>query len=439
MAYFRCGGGEIQQTSGGKVLLANNPTVTITKPSNNSATMTWAKPTTNGAAIAKYQVYKYKTSKPTSLDEMTLVGSTTDLTYTVSDLEIPSTYYFVVTTVTDKDYENAYIGGIVSIHFTNRVFIMRTNKGIFTSSDLIDWIDVTDRLRLSGSTTIPDIAYCTDSELFYTNGDVFMSKDGYNWEYKILPTVATPDGGTTYAYKFGVKKHDYRPVLTIDAPSSTNFFFLDDYEKGTYNSFDTTLRPRPSSRIWLMAGNPWYFTSESQTSNAEINGSSSNIYGCFFDVFSYYNSSDGYIEYVITNAEYGGIIKVYKRLAYKSSSFGEVYSVGSTSASGRYDLKGFAVKPVQQSNKDILIFSIIDGLYYSFDSGESWSSNYSDTADMTLTYDSAEDKFVGCHHVSSSQTDIYECDATEEAITGMQWEKVSTLTDVGTVNYIIGK
>ena len=431
MAWFRCGGGEVQQASGGSIILAPNPTVTLTKTSNNSVTITWAKPSSE-VTIAKYQVYKYKsTTAPTSLSQMTLVGSTTNLTYSVENLDVPSTYFFVVTTVTSDDYENASVKSRQSIAFSNRGFVMKANNGIFASSDLINWTNVTD--RVGNSSTVINISYAEDEGLFYTNGNVYVSEDGYDWTYKKLPDVVVPDGKTSFATSIGVRKHDYKPLLGIAAPGGTTFF------TGGINEdwHETGASASPDSDLWWVYGNPKYFTTKNYGNSTLQDGAT--VYGYPRGMYSHENSG-GYVEYIVCQDTYASGLYVYKRVVKESSDFSQAYS--RHTGSGADTFYDFAVSPKNEKDKDILVISIITGLIYSVDSGKNWNYKSDIMKASKLTYDSAEDKFIALYS-NGSKSEIYECDATKEALSSNAWQKISVSSDVltalGNVVYIIGK
>lgn len=436
MAWFRCGGGEIQQSSGGSVILAENPTITLTKSSSNSVTITWAKPSSE-VTIAKYQVYKYKsTTAPTTLSQMTLVGSTTNLTYTVENLNVPSTYFFVVTTVTSDDYENASIKGKQSIGFSSRGFVIKASNGVFASSDLINWTNVTDKVGNSSVVTTSSfhISYAEGAGFFYTDGDVYVSEDGFVWTYKKLPDVAIPNGTTSKATSIGVRKHDFRPLLGIAAPGGTTFF------TGVINEdwYKVTAMSTPDSDLWWVYGNPKYFTTAQFGDSTLQDGAT--VYGYPKEMYSH-KINGGYVEYIVCEGNYGVGLYVYKRVITESSSFSQVYSRNG-GIGGADSIYGFAVSPKNEKDKDILVISIVTGLIYSFDSGKNW--NYESdiiTADK-LTYDSAENKFIAFSN--GSEPGIYECNATKEALSSNTWKKISVSSDTWTefgknVEYIIGK
>lgn len=435
MAWFRCGGGEIQQSSGGSVILAENPTITLTKSSNNSVTITWAKPSSE-VTIAKYQVYKYKsTTAPTTLSQMTLVGSTTNLTYTVENLDVPSTYFFVVTTVTSDDYENASIKGKQSIGFSSRGFVIKASNGVFASSDLINWTNVTDKVGNSSVVTTSSfhISYAEGAGFFYTDGDVYVSEDGFVWTYKKLPDVAIPNGTTSKATSIGVRKHDFRPLLGIAAPGGTSFFtgVIDE------DWYEVTSMSTPNSDLWWVYGQPKCFKTAQFGDSTLEDGAT--VYGYPEGMYSH-GFSDGYVEYIVCIENYAERLYVYKRLIRESSNFSKIYSTSSNY--GAYSVYGFAVSPKNEKDKDILVISVISGLIYSVDSGKNWTYKESIHNASKLTYDSAENKFIALSN--GSEPEIYECDATEGALSSNTWKKISVSSDTWTefgknVEYIIGK
>ena len=142
MAYFRCGGGPIQQ-AGGSVILASNPTITVTKDNRNQVTITWSKPSSE-VTIDHYNVYIYKSdTAPTSLEQFTLVTSISNqLTYTIGGLSKKSTYYFVVTSVTEANYENASIKNKKSMYFSELFALIRGGSKWYSTYDFANYTAV---------------------------------------------------------------------------------------------------------------------------------------------------------------------------------------------------------------------------------------------------------------------------------------------------------
>ena len=152
MAYFRCGGGPIRQV-GGSVILASNPTITVTKDNSNQATITWSKPSSE-VTIDHYNVYTYKSdTDPTSLEQFTLVTSISNqLTYTVGGLSINQTYYFVVTSVTEANYENASIKNKKSMYFSDVFALIRGGSKWYSTIDFVNYTAIdTSELSVNAS------------------------------------------------------------------------------------------------------------------------------------------------------------------------------------------------------------------------------------------------------------------------------------------------
>lgn len=367
MAWFRCGGGEIQQSSGGSVILATNPTISLNKASNNSVTITWAKPSSE-VTIAKYQVYKYKsTTAPTSLSQMTLVGSTTDLTYTVANLDVPSKYFFVVTTVTSDDYENASIKGGQSMAFSNTCFVANTSTGVFASNDLVTWTDVT---AAAGN---PKYISYVGGE-FYTDG-AYFSTDGYTWTERPLPTIATsPQTSSNKATSMGTLIGGYSAIFGIDTVNGTTFFVPksnpDDYDVFTvpyhvYSDF-------PQS-IWWTTGSPYYVTNISSDSDYNYSTDFIGITSIYTSVKKIY--SDGnYITYLAGFGGTNNYWKVYKKDARVDNTNFSIIK----EESNNHMLDDFIV--INNGNgtgKDILVvlstkYGGDSYLYVSLDSGTTW-------------------------------------------------------------------
>lgn len=389
MAWFRCGGGEIQQSSGGSVILAENPTITLTKSSNNSVTITWAKPSSE-VTIAKYQVYKYKSTKsattPTSLSQMTLVGSTTNLTYTVENLDVPSTYFFVVTTVTSDDYENASIKGKQSIQFSNTCFVAKTSTGVFASNDLVTWTDVT---AAAGNPTY--ISYVGGE--FYTDG-AYFSTDGYTWTERPLPTISTSEyTSSNKATSMGTLIGGYSAIFGIDTANGTTFFVpksnSDDYDVFTdsyhvYSYF--------SQSIWWTTGGINYVTDISSDSDYNYKTDFTNgIASIYIETEKIY--SDGnYITYLAGFGGTNNYWKVYKRdVRVDNTKFSVIKE-----ESNNYMLDDFIV--INNGNgtgKDILVvlstkYGGDSYLYVSLDSGTTWSEKPLPQVSNSLFYASSK-------------------------------------------------
>ena len=91
------------------VLLPYNPVVNVVVGLGRMI-LTWAKPYSE-VEIKKYNIYISET-QPSSLSDMTFKDSTTELTYTLEELEGQKTYYIAVQAVGVNEYENASISNI---------------------------------------------------------------------------------------------------------------------------------------------------------------------------------------------------------------------------------------------------------------------------------------------------------------------------------------
>lgn len=437
MAWFRCGGGELQQASGGAVLLAPNPTITLTKVSSNSVTITWAKPSSE-VTIVKYQVYKYKsTTAPTSLNQMTLVGSTTNLTYSVENLDVPSTYFFVVTTVTSDDYENASVKGRQWIKFSNTCFVAKTNTGVFASNDLVTWTDVT---AAAGN---PKYISYVGGE-FYTDG-AYFSKNGYTWTERPLPTIETgPYTSSNKATSMGTLIGGYSAIFGIDTANGTTFFVpksnSDDYDKFTipYHVYSYFYQS-----IWWTTGNAYFVTNVSYDSNynyvtdflsmESVDVSAERIY-----------SDGGYITYL---AGFGGTNQYWKVYKLDMRVNSGKFSIIKESKS-EYRLDDFIV--INNGNgkgNDILVVlsTKLGGnsyLYVSFDSGTTWIQKTLPDVSNLLFYASSKNVLYIVSNSSTSKIYSIPVSYMIANANSSTWKfdeigQPSGLT--GVLSYIIGK
>lgn len=186
MAYFRCGGGPIQQ-AGGSVILASNPTITVKKDNPNQVTITWSKPSSE-VPIDHYNCYIYKSdTAPTSLEQFTLVTSISDqLTYTVGGLSKKSTYYFVVTSITEANYENASIKNKKSIYLSEVFALIRGGSKWYSTPDFVNYTAIdTSELSVNASVSYSPYNYC-----FYS----LVRNDYYTYEFAVVNNVLTGVG-----------------------------------------------------------------------------------------------------------------------------------------------------------------------------------------------------------------------------------------------------
>lgn len=192
MAYFRCGGGPIQQ-AGGSVILASNPTITVTKDNPNQVTITWSKPSSE-VTIDHYNVYSYKSdTAPTSLEQFTLVTSISNqLTYTIGGLSKNSTYYFVVTSVTKANYENASIKNKKSMYLSEIFALIRGGSKWYSTPDFVNYTAV--------NTSVLDVRALVSYSPYSKNF------------YSLVPY-------TRYTYEFGVVNNALSLVNRIANPT----------------------------------------------------------------------------------------------------------------------------------------------------------------------------------------------------------------------------
>lgn len=438
MAWFRCGGGEVQQASGGSVVLATNPTITLTKASINSVTITWAKPSSE-VTIAKYQVYKYKsTTAPTSLNQMTLVGSTTNLTYSVENLDVPSTYFFVVTTVTSDDYENASVKGRQWIKFSNTCFVAKTNTGVFASNDLITWTDVT---AAAGDPKY--ISYANDE--FYTDG-AYFSKDGYTWTERPLPTIATsPQTSSNKATSIGTLIGSYNAVFGIDTMNGTTLFIPSTTSDTGYEKCEIPYHVYPyfCQSLWWTTGNVYFVTNVSYDSNYNYVTDFLSMESVDVSAERIYADGD-FITYV---AGYSGTNKYWKVYKMDRRVNSTKFSIIKESKS-EYRLDDFIV--INNGNgkgNDILVVLSTEWggnsyLYVSLNSGTTWIQKTLPDVSNLLFYASSKNVLYIVSNSSASK--IYSIPVSYMIANAnsstWKFDEMGQLSGVtGVLSYIIGK
>lgn len=437
MAWFRCGGGEIQQSSGGSVILATNPTISLNKASNNSVTITWSKPSSE-VTIAKYQVYKYKsTTAPTSLNQMTLVGSTTNLTYSVENLDVPSTYFFVVTTVTSDDYENASVKSRQSIKFSNTCFVAKTGTGVVASNDLVTWTDVT---AAAGNPKY--ISYVNDE--FYTDG-AYFSTDGYTWTERPLPTIETSQyTSSNKATSMGTLIGSYDAVFGIDTINGTTLFIPSTTSDTGYEKREIPYHvySAASQSLWWNTGNVYFVTNVSYDSNYNYVTDFLSMESVYVSAERIYADGD-FITYVAGYSGTNNHWKVYKmdRLV-NGSQFSIIKESGSN-----YRFDDFIV--INNGNgkgKDILVvlstkYGGDSYLYVSLDSGTTWiQKTLPDISDL-LFYASSKDVLYIASNSSASKIYSIPVSYMIANAKSSEWkfDEMEKPSELKNVNYIIGK
>lgn len=108
----------------GYVNIPNNPAVTISTTTGDSATIAWKEPY-HEIPIQNYKVYQYVgVTKPTKLENMTnkAMLSSSIKAYTFSGLTPGNTYWFVVTVtfvIDDETYENGSVQYVVGKTITS--------------------------------------------------------------------------------------------------------------------------------------------------------------------------------------------------------------------------------------------------------------------------------------------------------------------------------
>ena len=223
MAYFRCGGGPIRQ-AGGSVILASNPTITVTKDNSNQVTITWSKPSSE-VTIDHYNCYIYKSdTAPTSLKQFTLVTSISNqLTYTIGGLSMNSTYYFVVTSVTEANYENASIKNKESMYLSEVFALIRGGSKWYSTPDFANYTAV----------NTPAV-------------DALVSYSPYKkYFYSLVPN-------TSYTYELNVVNNKLSLVNSIKNPSFS-------YQGSTYQTtsmINSAFSYMESSSVFCAYSNP---------------------------------------------------------------------------------------------------------------------------------------------------------------------------------------
>ena len=420
MAYFRCGGGPIRQ-AGGSVILASNPTITLTRDNSNQITITWSKPSSE-VTIDHYNVYIYKSdTAPTSLEQFTLVTSISNqLTYTVGGLSKKSTYYFVVTSVTKDNYENASIKNKKSITLYETgvdCLLIKTsdNNGIYYSSNGVDWNNIyVDAGRPY------DISYSYGMGIFYTASSTpKFSKDGKTWSNITGLEQSIPDGTTgralttpiTYPnsyYAMGFRTMGYDTVIVNSDGSCSSY----DPHFGSSNIEQNT-------KFWSVAGSVMYVSSIGK-GNVYFNGST-----------THYVTGNSFVRAVELGSKYV--------IATNKSSTGYIYYTdvyASISDKLVLSVDGLVVDLCCGGDSSVVV-SCSNSSYYSTDYGKTWSKitkgegPYASTpVNCHVAYDSANDTFIAIEG-----SNVYMCPGYD--LTQWQYRGAHKLS--GTIKYIIGK
>ena len=422
MAYFRCGGGPIQQ-AGGSVILASNPTITVTRDNSNQVTITWSKPSSE-VTIDHYNVYIYKSdTAPTSLEQFTLVTSISNqLTYTIGGLSKKSTYYFVVTSVTEANYENASIKNKKSITLYETgvdCLFAKTSEadGIYYSSNGINWSNIyVDAGRPY------DISYSSCYGIFYTASSTpKFSKDGKTWSAITGLEQSIPDGSTGRAlatpiaypntyYAMGFRTMGNEIVVVNSNGHCNTFssnFYSSELEQGT--------------KFWSVMGSFKYVSSIS-SGNVYFNGSTTD-----------YVTGNGFVRAV----ELGGSSRYV--VATNTSSTGYIYYTSpSEYIKNKYvfSVDGHIVDLCGDGGSSVVV-SCTNSSYYSTDYGETWSKitkgegPYATTpVNCHVAYDSANDTFIAIEG-----SNVYMCPGYDLT----QWQYIGAHNLSGTIKYIFGK
>ena len=418
MAYFRCGGGPIRQV-GGSVILASNPTITVTKDNSNEtfqATITWSKPSSE-VTIDHYNVYVYKSdTAPTSLKQFTLVTSISNqLTYTIGGLSINQTYYFVVTSVTEANYENASIKNKKSVTFyeTNvDCLFAKTSDDIYYSSNGINWGGI------YSSIGIPyNISYGYGENIFYTESDApKFSKDGKTWSEITGLEQSTPSGterqltgpiaypNTYYAMGFRAMRSD---LVVIDKNGSCETFDSNFYARKVYGD----------TKLWSIMGSLRYVSSI-RDGKVYFNDSTTDYVTGDSFVKPVELGNRGVIATNTTKVSYTGYI--YYTSVYEGINNKLVLSVD-----------GHIVDLC--SNRDSNVVASCDrGAFYSTDCGATWSeiTDGIKPVNCHVAYDRANDTFIAIDDAK-----VYMCPGYD--LTRWQYRGAHNLS--GTIEYVIGK
>ena len=228
MAYFRCGGGPIQQ-AGGSVILASNPTITVTRDNPNQVTITWSKPSSE-VTIDHYNVYVYKSdTAPTSLEQFTLVTSISNqLTYTVGGLSKKSTYYFVVTSVTEANYENASIKNKKSMYLSEVFALIRGGSKWYSTPDFANYTAVnTDVLDVNAL-----VSYSPYGKCFYS----LVPNARYTYEFAVVNnalSLVDRIGNPTVSFQGSTYQTTYIINSVFSYMESSSVFCLCSTPSGT--------------------------------------------------------------------------------------------------------------------------------------------------------------------------------------------------------------
>lgn len=438
MAWFRCGGGDgkVYKTS---LVLPSNPVVEV-RNNDNEVILTWSKPSSE-VPIAKYQVYLQNTN-PKDLTTMTFLGETTNLTYTVSNLEGENTYYFVVTSVTEDGYENASIKNKISYKIVKSAYLLWGNGKAFASRDLITWTEVTKRM---GSFT--KVAYSESYGMFYTDGDVHVSYNGYDWIDTQFPTIETTStSSTNKPTNIGTLRHYGEPIFSVDTAANTNMLRLSSdlsYENWGQVS-NSTFPSNPSCGYHSLMGG-LYSVDVSSNSGLRIEYAGagqqilSNVRNSIIDcVCSAYENR----VYIYGCGDYGTNGYVYRKNVYENNEFKLCHTFSISSGS---DVPyGMAVKSTksEKDNNDIILISTTAYAIYSKNGGLDWSTLYRADYDSQytndavkinyakLSYDSVYDRFIAIENKK-----IHTCPASK--IGDMSSWKILDTTD-GNLSNISG-
>lgn len=442
MAYFRCvgGDGKVYKTS---LVLPSNPVVEV-RNNDNEVILTWSKPSSE-VPIAKYQVYLQNTN-PKDLTTMTFLGETTNLTYTVSNLEGENTYYFVVTSVTEDGYENASIKNKISYKIVKSAYLLWGNGKAFASRDLITWTEVTKRM---GSFT--KVAYSESYGMFYTDGDVHVSYNGYDWIDTQFPTIGvTSTSSTNKPTNIGVLRHYEQPIFSVGTMGGTNILYLNS-DLSYRNWFQDRAFPSdPEYGYYMIMGaiysadiqNGIFCTTDYYGSQETLSGVRRSKSDC---ICSGYRGR----VYIYGCSDYGTNGYVYRKNVYENDKFKLCHTF--SISTGSDEPYGMAVKSTKSDKdaNDIILISTTAYAIYSKDGGLNWSTLYRADYDSQytndavkinqaiLSYDSVYDRFIAIKNKK-----IYTCPASKIEVMS-SWEILGTtdgnLSNISGYVYLIAK
>ena len=170
------GGNSGGSGNGKSIILPPNPVVNVTADTG-TMTLTWIKPDSE-VEIKKYNIYISET-QPSTLSDMTLQGSTTELTYVLEGLENGKTYYIAVRAVSIYNYENASILNVKNGTSKVAFVCLGENNGIYRSINSDSWTAMS---GLPTGTYYRQITYGNGKFVCVGDkGKSYYSTDGLTW------------------------------------------------------------------------------------------------------------------------------------------------------------------------------------------------------------------------------------------------------------------